>query len=136
MVECFCDLHGCPFIIFNSPIYYCIVIAQHEIVTRSCVPLKLAILGVILYMKKHPTLYWCYTVKSLLINNELVQTTCQLPIAHRACYHICCFEIIYITFVFLCLLFFPPWFTSQPAVFPHPTSTLNLPQTCSQISNG
>lgn len=77
VVECFCYLHGCPFIIFSSPIYCCIVAAQHNMVTRSGVQLKLAILGVILYMKMHPTLYWCYTVKSLVINNELVQTTCS-----------------------------------------------------------
>ena len=35
------------------------------------------ILGVILYMKMHLTLYWCYTVESLVINKDLVQTTCS-----------------------------------------------------------
>lgn len=43
----------------------------------SGVPLGFAILGVILYIKMRPTLYWCYTVESLVIDKDLVQTTCS-----------------------------------------------------------
>lgn len=44
---------------------------------RGGEPLRFAILGVILYKIMHPTLYWCYTVESLVINKEQVQITCS-----------------------------------------------------------
>lgn len=65
--------------------------------------LRFAVLGVIPYMKMNPTSYWCYTVESLLIKSWCKQPA-PLPVALRAFYHICCFEMFSIIFVFV--LFF------------------------------
>lgn len=62
----------------------------------------------------HPALYWCYAVESLVIKSRCRQPA-QLPVAHRAFYHTCCFERISVIFVFV--LFFL-WFYFSSCWFP------------------
>lgn len=75
----------------------------------------------------HPALYWCYAVESL-VKWSWCRQPAQLPVAHRAFYHTCCFERISVSF---CLVF--PLVLLHLADFPHPSCTLNPPSDSLQL---
>lgn len=83
---------------------------------RGGAPLRFAILGVILNMKMHPALYWCYTVESLVINKELVQTN-LLNFLFSTEPSITCAVLKSFQLFYFCLLFFC-WFYSSTCCFP------------------